>query len=148
MLYNSIDGWIQSNTRLYIEHRLALITAQELELSVRLQLQCLIYDTGSPPEDPYLHTFSCYLAVTQLYAHAGQLLTAAHLYSRGKLSVPYCCFRCKLALQDEHHIFVDCPRFSDFRRQSLEEVFQNTDSHCKELVKKSVISQEIATRIR
>lgn len=53
-LYNSTNGWIKSNTRYYVEHRLALNTAHELEYSTGLRLQCLIYDLESPPKFPYL----------------------------------------------------------------------------------------------
>lgn len=147
-LYNSTDGWIESNSQHYIECRLALNTAQELEYSAGLRLQRLVYDIGSPPDFPYLRAFSCYSVLTQLYARAGQLPTAAHLHSRDKLPVPFCRFGCKVEFEDEHHIFVDCPRFSEFRRQSSEEVSQNTDNRCTDLVEKGVISLATAAKIR
>lgn len=146
-LFNSTDGWIETNTRYYIERRLAFNVAQELEHSDGLRLQRRIYDPASPPEFPYTCAISCYSAVTQLYARAGQLPTAARLFSRGKLPTPRCRFRCKTEYKDDHHIFVVCPRFSNFRRQFSEENSRNTDNRCKELVDKGLISHEIASQI-
>lgn len=82
--------------------------------------------------------------MTQLYAHAGQLPTAARLHSRDKLPVPYCRFGCQTEYEDEHHIFVDCPRFSDFCRQVSEEVSRSTISRCTDIIEKGVIPQETA----
>lgn len=145
--YNSTDGWIESNIRHYVERKLAINIAGELEFSAGLRLQRLIYDCGSPPEFPYLRAISCYSAVTQLYARAGQLPTAARLHSRDKLPVPFCRFGCKLEYEDDYHIFVVCPRFSDFRRQFSEEVSRTTDNRCKELMEKGSISNATANKL-
>ncbi|KAJ7843507.1 hypothetical protein B0H14DRAFT_2359025 [Mycena olivaceomarginata] len=56
-----------------------------------------------------MHAYSAYLAVVQLYVHSGQLPTTDVLYSRGKLETPLCRLGCK-AIEDQHHIFVNCPR--------------------------------------
>lgn len=85
--------------------------------------------------------------MTQLYTWASQLPTATWLYSRAKLPEPHCCFRCRCAIENEHHIFVECFWFSDFKRQSLEEVSRMTNSQCKELIEKSTFTSELADKL-
>ncbi|KAJ7761471.1 hypothetical protein B0H14DRAFT_2403719 [Mycena olivaceomarginata] len=80
-----------------------------------------LYDTKPPPEYSYTHTYSAYSAVIQLYAHSGQLPTADVLYSRGKLETPLCRLGCK-AIKDQHHIFVNCPRYAPWRTSAANEL--------------------------
>ncbi|KAJ7826013.1 hypothetical protein B0H14DRAFT_3725620, partial [Mycena olivaceomarginata] len=75
----------------------------------RMVLQ--LYDNKPPPEYSYTHVYSAYSAVVQLYARSGQLPTADVLYSWGKLETPLCQLGCK-AIEDQHHIFIDCPRYT------------------------------------
>jgi hypothetical protein len=67
-----------------------------------------LYDNKPPPKYSYIHAYLAYLAVIQLYACSSQLPTTDVLYSRGKLETPLCQLGCK-AIEDQHHIFVDCP---------------------------------------
>ncbi|KAJ7797735.1 hypothetical protein B0H14DRAFT_2389432 [Mycena olivaceomarginata] len=90
-----------------------------------------LYDTKPPPEYSYTHAYSAYSAVVQLYARSGQLPTADVLYSRGKLETPLCRLGCK-AIEDQHHIFVDCPRYAPWRTSAANELAARTDNKLAE----------------
>ena len=74
-----------------------------------------LFDNTSPPSYPYTKSPSSYSAVIQLYARSGQLDTALHLANRLKDGFqPWCRFAC-CQIEDPHHIFVLCPRFTPLR---------------------------------
>ncbi|KNZ80992.1 hypothetical protein J132_03286 [Termitomyces sp. J132] len=146
-LYSTRDGWIECNSRNFVDRLYSTRVANDLEYSSGLRLRRLVYDLGSPPEFPYLRATSCYSAVVQLYAHAGQLPTALRLHTRGKLDDGSCRFGCRLVSEDEHHIFVDCPRFADMRRESYLEVVHLTSNKCSELIEKGLITADTTRRL-
>ncbi|KAJ7891485.1 hypothetical protein B0H13DRAFT_1569057, partial [Mycena leptocephala] len=80
-----------------------------------------LYDPTPPHEFPYTHAFSAYSALVQLYARSGQLPTADLLHSRGHLTSPDCRLGCA-AIEDAHHIFVDCTHYASWRLKAAEEL--------------------------
>jgi len=74
-----------------------------------------LFDQSLPPSYPYIKAPSSYSAVVQLYTRSGQLDTALSLTTRLKdNNQPWCSFGCP-SLEDAHHIFAQCPRFSPLR---------------------------------
>lgn len=53
------------------------------------------------------------------------------LYTRGKIEDPHCRFRCK-AVEDPHHLFINCTCYSKWRREALEEVEKCTSKKLDE----------------
>jgi hypothetical protein len=80
-----------------------------------------LYDPTPPHEFPYTHAFSAYSTLVQLYARSGQLPTADLLHSRGNLTSPDCRLGCA-AIEDAHHIFVDCTYYASWRLKATEEL--------------------------
>ncbi|KAJ7327652.1 hypothetical protein DFH08DRAFT_1026823 [Mycena albidolilacea] len=99
--YTREDGWIESNIRDYTAKSHTRNTATLATASNHQRMALQLYDTKPPPEYSYTHTYSAYLAVVQLYACSSQLPTA-------DLETPLCWLGCKV-IDDQHHIFVDCP---------------------------------------
>lgn len=140
-LHSPADGWIESNIRTFIDRVGAHRTAHDLEYGSGLCLCRLVYDLGAPPEFPYLRALSCYSAVVQLYVCSGQLPTAQRLYGRGKLESDSCRFGCWAAVEDEHHIFVQCAKFASYKAVARGEVVRFTKERCQEFVEKGILSQ-------
>ncbi|KAJ6469751.1 hypothetical protein C8R47DRAFT_766938 [Mycena vitilis] len=90
-----------------------------------------LYDSKPPPEYSYTHAYSAYSAVVQLYARSGQLPTADTLYSRGKIPSPRCRMGCD-AIEDQHHIFVECPRYASWRNTTANELVTRTNDKLAE----------------
>ncbi|KAJ7899507.1 hypothetical protein B0H14DRAFT_2494267 [Mycena olivaceomarginata] len=84
-----------------------------------------LYDTKAPPEYSYTHAYSAYSALVQLYARSGQLPSADLLYARGKLASPQCRVGCD-AIEDTHHIFVHCARYTEWRAKAITELLRRT----------------------
>ncbi|KAG6874813.1 hypothetical protein C0992_006444, partial [Termitomyces sp. T32_za158] len=146
-LFSRRDGWIEANIRNHVDGLFSRQTAQALELSPGLRMRRSLYDPAPPPEYPYTRALSCYSAVVQLYARSGQLPTAVRLHSRGKIQSDRCRFGCHTAIEDEHHIFVECPRFLPLRHDAREEVERVTSARCKELVETGVLDRDSAETI-
>ncbi|KAJ7841920.1 hypothetical protein B0H14DRAFT_2231219, partial [Mycena olivaceomarginata] len=83
------------------------------------------YTTRNPHPNSPTHAYLAYSALIQLYARSGQLSTADLLYSRGLLPSPRCHMGCD-AIEDAHHIFVNCARYEDWRAKAAEELEKRT----------------------
>ncbi|KAJ7854789.1 hypothetical protein B0H13DRAFT_2358283 [Mycena leptocephala] len=115
--FTDTDGWIESNIRNFIDKLSTRSISQHLGAGHQQRMALHLYDLTPPPEWSYTHAYSAYSAVVQLYARSGQLPSADLLHSRGKIESPLCRMGC-IAIEDAHHIFVECPRYSDWRSQS------------------------------
>ncbi|KAF5380096.1 hypothetical protein D9615_006221 [Tricholomella constricta] len=122
------DGWIESNIRTYVDRSMAIATAKSLQVDLRMLRS--IYDPTPPPDFPYLRALSSYSAMIQLYSRAGQLPTAARLFARKLIPSGECRFGCGYIVEDDHHIFVECPHFTSFRQEALNELVELTRSKC------------------
>ncbi|KAJ7678280.1 hypothetical protein DFH06DRAFT_927531, partial [Mycena polygramma] len=120
------DGWIESNIRSYIDFFLAAEMARKLGLGHRMRMMTWIHNTLPPPDYPYTRAVSAHSAVIQLYARSGQLPTAETLQSRSKLD-SHMCRICSNAVESMHHLFVDCPKFDEWRCSATEEAVERTE---------------------
>jgi hypothetical protein len=109
--HSHIDGWIESNIRNFVDKSTTRSASQRIGAGHQQRMALHLYDPSHPPEWSYTHAYSAYSAIVQLYARSGQLPTADTLQSRGKLDTPNCRMGCN-AIEDMHHIFVDCPRYT------------------------------------
>ncbi|KAJ7124851.1 hypothetical protein C8R44DRAFT_594579, partial [Mycena epipterygia] len=125
------DGWIKSNIRNYVDKALIAATSKALAAGHQQRMSISLYDSKSPPEYSYTHAYSAYSAVVQLYARSGQLATADVLYSRGKLPSPQCHYGCD-TVDDQHHIFVECVHYAEWRSKAATDVFQRTNNKLAE----------------
>ncbi|KAF8913744.1 hypothetical protein CPB84DRAFT_1840548 [Gymnopilus junonius] len=110
-LYSSSHGFIESNTSQFINNLLSEVASAFVDTYHSPFIPSQLFDTTTPPSYSYLHAFSSFSAVVQLYLHCGQLDTSLSLsccFSDG--SQPWCHFGCH-AIEDAYHIFVHCPRF-------------------------------------
>ncbi|KAF8962026.1 hypothetical protein BDZ97DRAFT_1920910 [Flammula alnicola] len=111
--------------RLTLIHSIPTQTKQVPSLSSSILLPSL-YNSDPPPEYAYTRALSAYSAVVQLYLRAGQLDTALTRSTRlNDDSQPWCRFGCSV-LEDSHHIFVDCPRFDNYRHHATDELLAST----------------------
>ncbi|KAJ7015872.1 hypothetical protein C8F04DRAFT_984785 [Mycena alexandri] len=129
--YTRDDGWIESNVRDYVA-KSQIRHAATLAAPVTTSGWHSNSTTLNPrPNTPTPHAYSAYSAVVQLYARSGQLPTADILYSRGKIPSPLCRLGCN-AIEDQHHIFVDCPRYAAWRTTTSNELATRTNNKLAE----------------
>lgn len=112
------DGWIESNLRYYVDHFSAKATANRLALLPKHRMSTWLYDSNPPPPWLYTKASSAYTALVQLYARSGQLPTAEGMFQKKALLSRNCRFGCP-DTESPHHIFVDCPRYSELRVKEL-----------------------------
>ena len=109
MIFSSYHDFIES---CYIDSLLAKSCVATLNTCHEPLPPLPLFDNTSPPTYPYTKSPSSYSAIIQLYACSGQLDTALHLSSHLKEGhQPWCHFGCQ-AIEDPHHIFVQCPKFT------------------------------------
>ncbi|KAJ7937629.1 hypothetical protein B0H13DRAFT_1461669, partial [Mycena leptocephala] len=125
------DGWIESNIRQLVETLMATNTSDTLSIGHHQRMLTLIYDTRAPPDSPYTRAFSAYSATIQLYARSGQLAVADTLYKRKKIDSDQCRFGCA-AVEDPHHLFVECRRYEEWRANAAEELGRKADQKLAE----------------
>ena len=115
MIFSSCHGFIESSIFCYVDSLLVKMYATSLNTCHEPLPPLALFDSTPPPSYPYTRSPSSYSAVIQLYARSGQLDTALHLSSRLKEGFqPWCRFGCQL-IEDAHHIFVQCPKFTSLR---------------------------------
>ena len=115
MLATLLIGFIESTVFCYVDSLLAKAHAAMLNTCHEPLPSLPLFDNTPPPTYPYTKSLSSYSAVIQLYARSGQLDTALHLSSRLKEGFqPWCRFGCQ-KIEEPHHIFILCPRFTSLR---------------------------------
>ncbi|KAJ7708993.1 hypothetical protein B0H17DRAFT_916723 [Mycena rosella] len=129
--FTRADGWIESNIRTYIDKSQIVEASKRIAVGHQQRMALHLYDTKAPPEYSYTTAYSAYSAVVQLYARSGQLPTADLLYSRGKAHNPRCRMGCN-AIEDQHHIFVECEQYTEWRSKAAVDVHRRTESKLKE----------------
>ncbi|KAF8239198.1 hypothetical protein L208DRAFT_1238327, partial [Tricholoma matsutake] len=105
------------------------------------------YDPTPPPPYPYLCSLLCYSALIQVYSCSGQLPMATHLYSQHKIGSHQCRFGCIRIPEDDHHIFVECPYFTELQSSSLVVIVEFMESRCQDLVEKNLVSHEMVLHL-
>jgi hypothetical protein len=123
--YRENDRWIESNIRTFIDYFLAQETYQKLSIGNNYRMACWLYNPINPPEYSYLKAQSAYSAVVQLYARSGQLATMEVLNKRGHALTERCRYECD-DTEDQHHIFVICPKFGKWRSEAMLEIVEQT----------------------
>ncbi|KAJ7920023.1 hypothetical protein B0H13DRAFT_2319938 [Mycena leptocephala] len=99
------DGWIESNTRNYVAKSQIHHASTAATDSNHQRMALQLYDTKPPPEYSYTHA--------------------------GKLESPLCRLGCN-AIEDQHHIFVDCPRYTPWHTTTANELAARTNNKLKE----------------
>ena len=84
------------------------------------------HDDTPPPDYPYLKAVSAHSAAVQLYARSGQLATADILKKRNQLANDKCRLGCD-ATESPRHLFIKCPKYQDWRDESLKEMITKTE---------------------
>ena len=116
--YRELDGWIESNIRIFIDQLLTQKIAMSLSLGHHQRMATWLYQKPNPPSYVYHKATSAYTAAVQLYARSGQLATAEKVedcQADGNGG------RCRLGcheVEDEHHVFVGCLEFNEWRVQA------------------------------
>lgn len=128
------DGWIESNIRNFTDFFNTQDVQRSLGIGNQLRMASWAYDETTPPNYPYVRATSAYSALIQLYARSGQLATADCLHQRGMLPTNRCRFGCE-AVEDMHHIFVECRKYEQWRTKAAEELGIRTE--------RKMIEQEI-----
>ncbi|KAF8222565.1 hypothetical protein L208DRAFT_1322030, partial [Tricholoma matsutake] len=90
---------------------------------------------------------SCYSVLIQLYLHSGQLPMAAHLHSQHRIESQHCCFGCFDIPEDDHHLFVECPYFTELHLNSGSNVVRITEAKCQDLVEGCLLSLDVAQHL-
>ena len=70
----------------------------------------------------------CIHSISQLYARSGQLPMAEGMVQKGQSGDKSCRTGC-MVIEDMHHIFIDCPKYSDLRKEAEIEVVKGTITH-------------------
>ncbi|KAJ7694633.1 hypothetical protein B0H17DRAFT_931520 [Mycena rosella] len=117
--YSKCDGWIESNIRHLIDIMIAQKESEDLALRHPQRMLTSLYEHQPPPDFPYTRAYSAYSATVQLYACSGQLTVADTLYKRKKIEDDGCRFGCN-AVEDMHHLFVECGRYEVWREKATE----------------------------
>ena len=85
-----------------------------------------LFDHTPPPTYLYLKALSSFSAVVQLYIRSGQLDTSLSLSRRlSDGSQPWCWFSCH-AIEDSHHIFIQCQHFDAFRDDATSSILSSS----------------------
>jgi hypothetical protein len=115
MLFSTSHGFVESSLLSFVDTLLAIKQAASTHSYHEPIPPLPLFDPTPPPFYPYAKTPSSYSAVIQLYARSGQL-DSKHLLSHRLKDghLPWCRFGCQ-HIEDAHHIFVQCPKFTILR---------------------------------
>ncbi|KAK0436313.1 uncharacterized protein EV420DRAFT_1672520, partial [Desarmillaria tabescens] len=117
VLYNFVDGYIESNIPSYVSSAFTTDTVAHVNFCPATTMLLPLYDDYAPPEHPYIRASSVYSAVVQLYARSAQLdCTYTRFLRFGDMS-PLCHAGCN-ELETVHHVFVGCPSFNHLRYEA------------------------------
>jgi hypothetical protein len=75
---------------------------------------------------------SAYTALVQLYVRSGQLLTAEGMVKKGQSGDNSCRIGHK-AIEDMHHIFVNCPKYMKLKDEAIVEVTKKTNARIQSI---------------
>ncbi|KAJ6530474.1 hypothetical protein DFH09DRAFT_1093520 [Mycena vulgaris] len=123
--YSRRDGWIESNIRHFVDMVIAQNESDDIAREHPQWMLTSIYEHRPPPDFPYTRAYAAHSAAVQLYARSGQLPVAATMYKRKKSNDEGCIFGCN-AIEDAHHIFVECRRYREWRTKATEDVVMKT----------------------
>ena len=124
--HNPTDGWVESNIPHYVDLQLIHQTLLTLNQGHSHRMSTWAHDGTPPPDYPYLKAVSAHSAAVQLYARSGQLATADILKKRNQLANDKCRLGCD-ATESPRHLFIKCPKYQDWRDESLKEMITKTE---------------------
>lgn len=124
-LHTNTDGWIEANPREYTDQALIRMTRNKFATARSLRMAKQYYEQRAPPSQPYTRALSAYTATVQLYARSGQLATAAGLCDKKLQKNDLCRNGCE-AIEDPHHIFVQCPTWKPLREEYVKSLSKRT----------------------
>ena len=111
--------------RALVTHNLQCQRAETLSIRHNQRMATWLYNQGPLPPFIYTHATSAYTALVQWYACSGQLPTAECMKIRGSNIDGECRFGCR-KIEDMHHVFVECRRFKDMRKETADGVLKAT----------------------
>ncbi|KAG8829786.1 hypothetical protein FRC18_009026 [Serendipita sp. 400] len=119
MLYSPIDSYIEGNIQRFISHMLAQAEAEAIGAGGNIRMAERLFQNFDPPKSTYIRSPSGYSVSVQLLARSGQLDTMFRRWKRNMKqdNEGRCEFGCQ-SLQDDHHIFVECPNFQHMRDET------------------------------
>ena len=118
------NGWIEMNMSSYADQWLSEDSSRSLIAHLGRRLSTPLHDPTPPPDFPYSKTVSAYSMVVQLYARSGQLPTLSIVSKRNGSKADtnetprepdLTCRVCNEAMENDHHIFVNCPAYAAWR---------------------------------
>ena len=125
-LYSPSYGFIESNPFQFVDSLLSQHISFSLVTYHAPMIPSPLFDHTPPPTYSYLQALSSFSAVVQLYLRSGQLDTSLSLFRRlSDGSQPWCCFGCH-AIEDSHHIFIQCHRFDAFRNNAISSILSSS----------------------
>ena len=129
--YRTGDDWVESNIRDFVDKVLAKTTAELLSHGHKRRMATWIYEQRSPPPYLYQKATSAYSALLQLYARSGQLPIGTIMKDRGVKDDIRCRMGCE-AIEDEHHLFIECQHFQDMRTSAGKDLQDGARRLCRE----------------
>ena len=112
MLFSTSHGFVESSLLPFIDILLAKTQAASIHSYHEPIPPLPLFDPTPPLSYPYTKTPSSYSTVIQLYACLGQLDLKHLLSLRLKDGhQPWCRFGCQ-HIEDAHHVFIQCPKFT------------------------------------
>ena len=124
--YRQSDGWIESNIRVFMDQLLIQKTATILSFGHHQRMTTWLYHKPNLPPYVYHRATSAYTVAIQLYARSGQLATETD--GNGG----YCRLGCQ-EIEDEHHIFMVCLEFKEWREQAGKLLRKTLDERLSQL---------------
>ena len=115
----------ESDIRALVTHNLQCQRAETLSIRHNQRMAAWLYDQGPLPPFIYTRATSAYTTLVQWYARLGQLPTVECMKIRGSNIDGECRFRCG-KIEDMHHVFVECRRFKDMRKETVDGILKVT----------------------
>ncbi|KAJ6627160.1 hypothetical protein B0H10DRAFT_2210562 [Mycena sp. CBHHK59/15] len=106
--YTTDDGWIESNIRNYTDKSQISMASRNLGASHQQRMSLALYDFKAPPE----------------YPHTSTLILRIPL---GKIDDLQCRHGCD-AIEDQHHVFVKCKHYGEWRTSAAEDIHTRTNN--------------------
>ena len=123
--YQTGDSYIESDIHALVTHNLQRQQAETLSIRHNQRMATWLYDQGPLPPFIYTHTTSAYTTLVQWYVCLGQLPTVECMKIRGSNIDSECRFGCG-KIEDMHHVFVECRRFKDMRKETADSILKMT----------------------
>ncbi|KAK0230289.1 hypothetical protein IW262DRAFT_1337409 [Armillaria fumosa] len=126
VLYNEMDGYLESNVSNYLSNVHASFTRMQPDFRPAASTKMtLLYKPYALPEHPYIRTSSAFSPVVQLYARSCQLDCRYTRFLRFGDVCPTCTSGYP-EIETIHHIFVQCPEYDAIRDEVSQQIHAET----------------------